>query len=129
MAVNGLTLKARSYIIWIFHPLEAVSRYRDPQLQLGKKYSYLYILKQYTCQSSKYNVPFFYTDTFPANTRLLANADLMLVQRRRRWTNIKAALAKRFVFAGLYTGSRVHHVSGRAAVRPCFVFGRYLGNR
>ena len=26
----------------IFHPLEAVSRYRDPQLQVGEKYAYLF---------------------------------------------------------------------------------------
>ena len=39
-------------------------------------------------------------DLDPANTRRLANADLMLGQRRRRWPNIKPALVKRFVFAG-----------------------------
>ena len=30
----------------------------------------------------------------------LINVDLMLGQRRRRWTNIKSALSQRFVFAG-----------------------------
>ena len=25
-----------------FHPLEVVSRYRDPQLRVGEKYSYLF---------------------------------------------------------------------------------------
>ena len=29
----------------MFHPLEVVSRYRDPQLQVGENYSYLFILK------------------------------------------------------------------------------------
>ena len=33
-----------------FHPLEDVSRYRDPQLQVGKNHSYLYILYQNICQ-------------------------------------------------------------------------------
>ena len=28
-----------------FHPLEVVSRYRDPQLQVGENYSYLFILR------------------------------------------------------------------------------------
>ena len=28
-----------------FHPLEAVSHYRDPQLQVGKNYAYLFNLK------------------------------------------------------------------------------------
>ena len=35
----------------------------------------------------------------PANTRRWPNADLMLGQRRRRWTNIKSALGHRLVFA------------------------------
>ena len=36
----------------------------------------------------------------PANTRHSANADLMLGQRRRRWPNIKSALAECLVIAG-----------------------------
>ena len=32
-----------------FHPLEVVSRYRDPQLQVGENYSYLYNLNQNIC--------------------------------------------------------------------------------
>ena len=28
-----------------FHPSEVVSRYRDPQLQVGENYYYLFILK------------------------------------------------------------------------------------
>ena len=28
-----------------FHPLEVVARYRDPQLQVGKNYSYLFNLR------------------------------------------------------------------------------------
>ena len=33
----------------------------------------------------------------------LANCDLMLGQRRRRWTNIKPTLGKLIVFAGMFT--------------------------
>ena len=29
-----------------FHPLEVVSRYRDPQLQVAEKFAYLFILDQ-----------------------------------------------------------------------------------
>ena len=29
-----------------FHPLEAVSRYRDPQLKVGENYSHLFGIKQ-----------------------------------------------------------------------------------
>ena len=36
-----------------------------------------------------------------ANTTPRTNADLMLVQRRRRWTNIKPALIQSVVFAGI----------------------------
>ena len=36
----------------------------------------------------------------PANTKCSANGGLMLVQRRRRWTNITPTLAQRFVLAG-----------------------------
>ena len=34
-----------------FHPLEVVSRYRDPQLQVDENYSYLFILKPNICKS------------------------------------------------------------------------------
>ena len=34
-----------------FHPLEVVSRYRDPQLQVGENYSYLFILRPNICKS------------------------------------------------------------------------------
>ena len=33
----SLTLKVLHYRIVFFHPLKVVSRYRDPQLQVGKK--------------------------------------------------------------------------------------------
>ena len=29
----------------IYHPLEVASRYRDPQLQVGENYSYLFNLR------------------------------------------------------------------------------------
>ena len=34
----------------IFHPIEVVSRYRDPQLQVGENYSYLFNLRQKHCK-------------------------------------------------------------------------------
>ena len=37
----------------------------------------------------------------PANTRHWRNADLMLGQRRRRWTNIKSTLCQCLMFAGI----------------------------
>ena len=37
----------------------------------------------------------------PANTKRWTNADLMLGQRRRRWTNIKSALVRCILFAGM----------------------------
>ena len=33
-----------------FHPPEVVARYRDPQLQVGENYSYLFILSTAICQ-------------------------------------------------------------------------------
>ena len=33
-----------------FRPLEVVSRYRDPQLQVGENYSYLFSLRQNICK-------------------------------------------------------------------------------
>ena len=40
------------------------------------------------------------TIILPANTIQCINVGLMLVQRRRRWTNIKPTLDQRLVFAG-----------------------------
>ena len=37
-------LPAKLYFL-NFYPLEVVSRYRDPQLQVGENYSYLFNLK------------------------------------------------------------------------------------
>ena len=37
----------------------------------------------------------------PANTSHWTNADLLLVQRRRRWANIKSTLVQRLVFSGV----------------------------
>ena len=34
-----------------FHPLEVVRRYRDPQLQVGENYSYLFNLRPIICIS------------------------------------------------------------------------------
>ena len=34
-----------------FQPLEVVSRYCDPQLQVGEKYLYLFNLRTNTCKS------------------------------------------------------------------------------
>ena len=39
----GDTESAKNYI---FYPIEVVSRYRDPQLRLGKKYLHLYSFNQ-----------------------------------------------------------------------------------
>ena len=46
MYVNTMsTLEARSYIIQIYvYPLVVLTRYRDPQLQVGKNYLYVYTL-------------------------------------------------------------------------------------
>ena len=38
VVINPLTAKLFN---WNFHPLEVVSRWRDPQLQVGEIYSYL----------------------------------------------------------------------------------------
>ena len=37
--------------ILIFHQLEVVSRYRDPQLQVGENDSHLFNLRQHICKS------------------------------------------------------------------------------
>ena len=34
-----------------FHPLEVVSRYRDPQLQVGENYSHLFNMDTNICKS------------------------------------------------------------------------------
>ena len=39
------------YIYLNFHPLEAVSLYRDPQLQVGENYSYLFSLRPNICKA------------------------------------------------------------------------------
>ena len=41
-----------------FHPLEAVSRYRDPQVQVGENYSYWFILRPNICKSCCLNTLF-----------------------------------------------------------------------
>ena len=41
-----------------FYPLEVVSRYRDPQLQVGKNYSYSFDLRSNICKSWCFNVHF-----------------------------------------------------------------------
>ena len=38
-----------------FHPLEVVSRYRDPQLQVGENYSYLFSLIPNICNFLCFN--------------------------------------------------------------------------
>ena len=46
---------------WIhlnFHPLEVVSRYRDPQLQVGENYSYLFKSRPNICKSWGLNANF-----------------------------------------------------------------------
>ena len=50
----------------------------------------------------------------PVNTGLLTNVVLMLDQRRRRWANIKTALVKSPVFAGVDAISRIHSSTFRA---------------
>ena len=42
----------------IFHPLEVVSRYRDPQLQVGENHSYFFNLRQHICKSCCLNTHF-----------------------------------------------------------------------
>ena len=54
----------------------------------------------------------------PANTRRLHKAALMLGHRRRWWPNIKPALGKRPVFAGIYTAAK----SPKDSRPNCFIF-------
>ena len=48
----------------IFHQIEVVSRYRDPQLQVGENYSYLFNLRQKTSKKLMFlNSHFIPTDS------------------------------------------------------------------
>ena len=47
-SLNSLPIKS-SYLF--FHSLKVVSRYRDPQLQMGENYSYLFNLIPNICKS------------------------------------------------------------------------------
>ena len=49
----------------------------------------------------------------PSNTRRCSSVDLMMGQRRRRWTNIKSALVQRLVFAILFQ----HHPKAGSSSR------------
>ena len=49
MTIVNSGLKGLIYLN--FHPLEVVSRYRDPQLQVGENYSYLFNLSTNICRS------------------------------------------------------------------------------
>ena len=54
---NNNPLPARlSYLN--FNPLEVVHRYRDPQLQVGENYSYLFDLRSNICQSWNLSIQF-----------------------------------------------------------------------
>ena len=50
---KNITFKSYSAkVIYLnFHPREVVTRYRDPQLQVDKTYSYLINLRQNICKS------------------------------------------------------------------------------
>ena len=47
--INFFNLYPLSYLFLIFHPLEVVSRYRDPQFQVGENYSCLFNLRPNIC--------------------------------------------------------------------------------
>ena len=49
-----------------FHPLEVVSRYRDPQLQVGENHAYLFNLRSNICKSLCLNTHF-----VPKNSHLI----------------------------------------------------------
>ena len=51
MYIMGLTLKTAKLLNLHFYPLEVVSRYRDPQLQLTENYSYLFNFSTNICKS------------------------------------------------------------------------------
>ena len=65
-----------------FHPLEVVSRYRDPQFQAGENLSYLV---------ERFNIRVNITYYVPIGC-------LMLGQRCRRWTSIRPTLSQCLVF-------------------------------
>ena len=44
-------------------------------------------------------------ELIPADTRRYINAGLTLIQRRRRWTNVKPTLIQRLLSAGMYNAS------------------------
>ena len=48
-AIVVLTLFLLSYLFLVYHPLEVVSRYRDPQLQVGENCTYLFNLRPNIC--------------------------------------------------------------------------------
>ena len=50
-AIHILTLKTVQLNNINFHPLEVVTPYRDPQLQVGEHYSYLFNLRPTICKS------------------------------------------------------------------------------
>ena len=56
--LDGLNPFPAKSIYLNFHPLEAVSRYRDPQLQVGENYSYLFNLSTNICKSWCLNMNF-----------------------------------------------------------------------
>ena len=47
---NALTPYTAKLIYLNFNPLEIVYRYRDPQLQVGENYSYLFSFETYPLQ-------------------------------------------------------------------------------
>ena len=51
MSYFELTLSTLTVILSKFTSLDAVSRYRDPQLQVGENYLYLFSLKQFFFKS------------------------------------------------------------------------------
>ena len=67
------------------------------RLTLGIKRSYLPWADTTPSVSKVRNDPF---SCYPSKHDTLTNAGLMLVQRLRRWPNIKPALVKRVVFSG-----------------------------
>ena len=46
----GVTFSRYRYRIYFFHPLEVVSRFRDPQRQVGDKYTLLFNLIPEICK-------------------------------------------------------------------------------
>ena len=90
-----------------FHPLEVVGRGSETQLQVGEKWCCVILitsfstnigLASYVCWVGRQIGLIL---AVSANTRRCANAGLMLDQRRRRWANIKPALAQSLVSTGI----------------------------